>query len=528
MAVWASNQQSAKLHSISLLHRYGLGFIDRRTLFAFGLPFILYLLTVAPTIYNFDSAELTTAAATGGFVHATGYPLYLIVGWLWSHLPVGDVGYRMNLLSAFCGALTIALADRILRRLKVDPWAAFGALGVLTCSTYFWGLSLIAEVYTLHTALMCGLLLLLLAWGERPTPVRLGAVALLTGLSLGNHMATVLLIPGCLFYLVAVAPRSFFSFKSITVALGAGLLGLSVYLYLPLRYTIAPQPAFNYIGWYDASGTFFSFDLSTPAGLWWLISGQPFASLMFSSSSSNLWPEIQQAGIQLSQAFFAIGVGPGLLGLAVLLRRNRRLGGMLLLMFLAHTSFYISYGAGDKKTMFLPTYLIWALWLGIGYQWLLTWITQAPASAPSESTFWHRIKAGYRFNVWEPRLFRVIIVSSVLLALGWNWSQVDQSNDWNARMRGETILNRVEANALILGYWDTAPVIQYLQIVEGQRPDVQTINRFLINRNDMIELMKQESSRRPVYIDSVPTELLDHVDVEPDGLLKRLTLPKTK
>ena len=104
---------------------------DWRGIAAFGLPFTLYMLTLAPTVYNLDSAELTTAAASGGLVRATGYPLYLLLGRIWSTLPIGDVGYRMNLFSAFNGALTIALADRILRRWQVGPVATFGALGLL-------------------------------------------------------------------------------------------------------------------------------------------------------------------------------------------------------------------------------------------------------------------------------------------------------------------------------------------------------------------------------------------------------------
>ncbi|MBI3732377.1 MAG: DUF2723 domain-containing protein, partial [Chloroflexi bacterium] len=135
-----------------MMHR-----IDWRTLAAFGLPFGLYLLTLAPTVYNLDSAELTAAAATAGLTRATGYPLYLALGYLWSHVPVGDVGYRLNLFSAFNGALTIALAERILRRWGVSGVAAIGALGLLACSTFFWALSLIAEVYTLQTALTAGL-----------------------------------------------------------------------------------------------------------------------------------------------------------------------------------------------------------------------------------------------------------------------------------------------------------------------------------------------------------------------------------
>lgn len=528
MIVWTSSQQTLKVHIVSFMGRYRLNFIDRRTLLAFGIPFILYLLTAAPTIYNLDSAELTTAAATGGFVRATGYPLYLMIGRLWSYLPVGDVGYRMNLLSAFCGALTIVLADRILRRLQVGPWAAFGALGLLTCSTYFWGLSLIAEVYTLHTALMCGLILLLFAWGDNPTPAWLGAVALFTGLSLGHHMATTLLLPGCLWYLVTTSPRNFFRLKSMTVAVAAGLLGLSVYLYLPLHYSLAAMPAFNYAGWYDATGAFVPVDLRTWAGLWWLVSGQAFADNMFFYTGSSLWPEAKQAGLQLSQAFFAVGLGPGLLGLGVWLRRNWRSGGMLLLMFLTHTFFYISYGAHDKETMFLPTYLIWALWLGVGYQWLLTWISQAPASAPQESTFWNKLKARQIFDSWATGLFRGIIVGLVLLAVSWNWSQVNQSNDWSTRTLGESILDSVEPNALVFGFWDTVPAVQYLQYVEGRRPDVQAINRFLISRDDMLALIMQEISHRPLYINKVPSELLNEVDVETGRPLIRLKAREIK
>ena len=92
----------------ALLH---LRALDYRTAAAFVLPFVLYVLTLAPTVYGLDSAELTTAAAIGGLPRATGYPLYLMLGRVWSRLPIGDVGFRMNLFSAFWGAFTIALSS---------------------------------------------------------------------------------------------------------------------------------------------------------------------------------------------------------------------------------------------------------------------------------------------------------------------------------------------------------------------------------------------------------------------------------
>jgi transmembrane protein TMEM260 (protein O-mannosyltransferase) len=478
--------------------------LDWRGIAAFGLPLALYVLTLAPTIYNLDSAELTTAAATGGITRATGYPLYLLLGYLWSFIPIGDVGYRMNLFSALNGALTIALADRILRRLRVAPWAAFGALGLLTCAPYFWALSLIAEVYTLQTALMAGLILLLLRWAEQPTPGRLALAGLVGGLSLGHHAMTVLLIPGCVWYVITVAPRRAFAPRTLLPTLGALLAGLCIYLYLPLRY--ASQPAFNYAGLYDAAGVFRPVDLETPSGLWWLITGRAFASVMLAYSGAPLWHETVQYGIYLGQAFFVVGVGPGLLGMIVLLRRDWRLGGMLLLMFAANAFFYIDYRVIDKQTMFLPTYVVWAIWLGVGYQWLLDLIRDAPGPARIVGTW----------------LLRVAIVGATLLAMAWNWRLVDLSHDWSTRARSEASLRVARPNALVFGWWNTVPPIEYLQLVEGWRPDVQAINRFLIPYPDMRQLILREVSRRPVYVDSVPLDLLDSLEARPVGPLYQL------
>lgn len=44
---------------------------------------------------------------------------------------------------------------------------------------------------------------------------------------------------------------------------------------------------------------------------------------------------------------------------------------------------------------------------------------------------------------------------------------VDLSGDWSTRQIGQTILNEVEPGAVVFGWWDTVPVIQYLQLVEG-------------------------------------------------------------
>ena len=58
--------------------------------------------------------------------------------------------------------------------------------------------------------------------------------------------------------------------------------------------------------------------------------------------------------------------------------------------------------------------------------------------------------------------------------------------------------------------------------MEGQRPDVQAINRFLMAPDDMVRLIQREVTRRPVYIDSVPDSLSENMEAESVGSLYRL------
>lgn len=114
------------------------------------LTFILYLITLSPTVTWGDSAKLTM------FVHNTeisirqGYhPLHTIIGLLFSYLPFGDYAYRQNLMSACFGALTVGLVYLILFRWTRSVVAAIGGALSLTVSHVFWMLSVINESYTL-------------------------------------------------------------------------------------------------------------------------------------------------------------------------------------------------------------------------------------------------------------------------------------------------------------------------------------------------------------------------------------------
>ena len=74
-------------------------------LFVVLATFWVYVKTLAPTVSFFDSGELISAAYTLGVAHPPGYPLYVLLGWLFSKLPIGNIAYRINRMSAFFASI---------------------------------------------------------------------------------------------------------------------------------------------------------------------------------------------------------------------------------------------------------------------------------------------------------------------------------------------------------------------------------------------------------------------------------------
>src|SRR3989339_1682536 len=71
-----------------------------------AIVFIIYLFTLAPSVIQIDSGELAAVQKTLGIAHPTGYPLFTLLGYLFTLLPLpfNDI-YKLNLLAAiWCSA----------------------------------------------------------------------------------------------------------------------------------------------------------------------------------------------------------------------------------------------------------------------------------------------------------------------------------------------------------------------------------------------------------------------------------------
>jgi hypothetical protein len=437
---------------------------------AAAVPFLVYLRTMAPTVYGLDSAELTTGSYVLGIVHAPGSPTFLLLGHLFTWLPVGDVGYRVNLVSVVAAAAAMALFCAVLLRFLRDPIAATAGAWLLAFTYYFWVSAVAAELYSLQAFFLAALIWLSLRWRAEQRPWQLYLFALCFGVGLGNHLSLAVAAPGFAVLLRSEDRHALPSARQLAVAATWGLLGASVYSYLPLR----SQAPMNY-------ARAFGVDVATWQGFWWMVTGQMFSSQMLAVPLAHIPGEVAFFIARLFSNFIGVSAVVGILGLFDGFRQRPDVHLGLATIFLGHLAFVLTYDVADKELMLVPAFLIWAIWIVLGIRVLA------------------RLVAGWTHGKIAIPVGALLLMSAAA-NLMINFARVDLSHDWSARRRGEDLLAYLPPRAVYVGNWGDVPILDYLQLVEKQRDDVETLNVFLatqLQRSQFVE--GRLRSGRPVF-----------------------------
>jgi len=195
----------------------------------------VYLGTISPVVYLGDSGELTAAAFSLGIPHGSGYPLYSLAGKLFCMIPLGNVAFRMNLMSTCFAVITAWLVYSIIFKITSSKIAAFVGALVLAFTPVLWSQAVPAEVYSLHSFFVALLIRLLWWWDERREFSCLILFVFLVGLSFGNHLQTVMLAPAVLFIILSADRKALFNGRHFVLLAVFFVLALCVYLYLPIR-----------------------------------------------------------------------------------------------------------------------------------------------------------------------------------------------------------------------------------------------------------------------------------------------------
>ena len=472
-----------------------------------------------PDVGYWDTGEFQTVAPLLGTAHPTGYPTYVILGYVVSLLltPLGEPAFRMNAFSLLCVAAGAAAAVRMTIRLTGSAILGVAAGLGLATTPVAWNLATHADPHTLHLAFVAVLFAVLVRWEHARRDAEPGAdrwlvlAAVIFGLSAGNHALTLLLAAPVGLYVLSVQPGIVRRPRLVGACLvgGIGSLGL-VFLELPLRAGPFRAPLVyarpdTWDGfWYIALAEQFRGSLQDPLGeiprklgqLWALAAGQ-FGIL-------------------------AAAIPVGFLATIVRHPRYALLSGSAMVVTVL---FNASYSNADIGRYYLgPVFWAWT-WLGVLGGVVVEQVTGTEPAAgdppPAGSGPVPRLVPA--IPVLVSIVLAALLLVPVATAFGSRAAAADRSRDMAARQWVTAALSQIEEDAIIVSWWSTSTVLWYVTLIDGERPDLTIVDdrtRIDLDYGEATDVIARFlPTGRPVYViraNEHDLELVtDRYDLEP-------------
>lgn len=471
--------------------------------------FVVYSLGACRTIYVGDSGELVAAAHTLGIPHPSGYPLYVLLGKLWTVLlPVGSVAFRMSLFSALFAALAVGLVFLAARALGVGRSAALAASVVFAASPSFWGEANVQRVYALNAFFVALATLMAIRWWNALAIERSDsesgshrsfhgrdrlfvAIALVCGIGAANH--TFLAVWGASFFCFAalIVDRSLMRRgRTLMAAAAAALLGLSLYGFLLVRSRQDPRLDWN--------------DPETLGALWAVVTRKDFWPRRWWSGWADLAPIARDFFASFAIELTIVGAASAVVGAVVAVRRRLAPVGLLALVALANLAVMAAHGSRSDLFLwhryYIPAYLSAALVGAVGLDAALRALAARSARLAAA--------AG------------ALVVVGALALVPLRFRDFDRSRYRIADEYSRTLLASLPPGAHLAASDDNILfVLIYLQLVEGVRPDVDLI---LQGVGGELPPLRFDPDREPLYFTHHPNWRHAELDVVPTGLVYRV------
>jgi Protein O-mannosyl-transferase TMEM260-like len=455
--------------------------------------FIIYLFTLAPSVVEIDSGELATVQITLGIAHPTGYPLFTMVGHIFSLLPLPfSKIYQMNLLAAIWCALAVWLfvitakfilyqinfsiiksvplktsakkkkkteaakvsKEVISENIKILVSVAGGLF--LAFNRTFWMQSTSVEVYSMQLFLISlAIYFLLKSYFYKPkenerfykSSWMLFAISL--ALCFSNHMTTILILPGAAYLYF----KKFKLNRQSWIQIGWMLLIfipllLIFYSYLPIRASQNPL-----------------MDWGNPTNLERIIrhvSGKQYQVWLFSSTASA---EKQLAYfVKELPNEFTLGLIIIFIGLISAFKYSKTLFTFFIITFLTTVLYSINYDIHDIDSYFLLAYISLSYFALFGTLNLLM-----------------NFKIGNHSLAPPLSLIGIILLGHFYIT----YPDVNQRDNYAFDDYTKALINSMDKNSIVLSYqWDYfVSAAYYFQFVKEFRKDVKIVDKELLRRS---------------------------------------------
>jgi len=483
---------------------------------------VLYTATCAPGPLWQDSGiyqyRIWHNDIEGNLGLALAHPLYHIIGIAVKYIPLGEFGYRINLISAVAGAFAVANLFLLLRLwLKKNSPALIAAI-TLALSHTFWRHAVIAEDYTLYAALLLAELLMLLQYVKTKRVVFLYLLGLFNGLAIATHMFASIGFVCYLVFLVFLLAKKQITLKHLLIMAVLWIICAAPYEYLIIKNIVE-------------SGNFRATMASALFGNRWQ------SNVFNTGLSAGL---IKENLILLAYNFPTpnlIFFFAGLYGLKKV-STGRGFKNILIALSALFFIFAFRYTVPDRYAFFIPFYCLACILFGVGFNLLIslpnrkvlaylvfilallpipTYIIAPAAAEKLQFGLATKRKVPYRNEyTWFLRPWRT-------------------GSDSPERFANE-VAGSAENNAVIWADTTTVPPLLYAQQVKGRRADIKIVSD-LINSEGSPEFDERSIEKllaeRAVYVVSpidgyCPNFLLERYSFVPSAVIWRVVEKQTK
>jgi tetratricopeptide (TPR) repeat protein len=436
---------------------------------------VVFVATLAPTVTAEDSGELIAAAYYFGIPHPPGYPLWTMLCGLFVRLvPVDPIAWRANFFSATCAAFAAVVAYAALRELRVSRSAAAVGGLVWIWTHWAWKQAVIAEVYSLNALLTAAVFWAALCWYRTRREWCLVAAGLMAGLGMSNHHQIAFACLALMIWVLWHEWRLLLRWRLVALCIGAFVLGLLPYIYLPLR--AASDPPMN---WGDPS---------TAERFWAHVSRAPYGELGPTRtheprSAARFTGQMKYTGGALADdltwpgTFAAIAAFTWIVARSVGKKRRpsedrrpdeplessyRAVVRLVVLWLLSNVVLFVFISNFEldrpsrwaMRVFFIPAHLAAAVTIAVALDAL-----------------------GRRLRSAWVRWPAMAVIPVVLLVM--NGPRNNYSNYWLAWDHARNMLDMAPPDTLLFprGDFNTFPLV-YLSLVEGYRPDVTLARKY--------------------------------------------------
>jgi hypothetical protein len=475
---------------------------DATTLVALGtflLALVVYRATMLPGVGSWDTAENQTVPALLGTMHPTGFPAYVILGWVADQLLAlfGSTAFRMNLLSGILAAGAGALSVFVYRRLGAPALLA-GAIAVaFALAPITWHIGVSADVHSLHIFLVVLVTLLLLRWDAavedareapddedlaRRADRRIVLAAAVFGIAAANHALSLLMVPGIGLFVLATDRGILRRPKVVLAALGVSI-GVAALLYLELPLRAGPFRAPLVYGHPE-----------TLSGLLEIVIARQFqGDVVGGGVGALVGAFVDIARAQLGPLLYLV---PAAFVVTAIRRPRYALySGVTVLITVLFAATYAN--ARIDRYYLGPLFLAWS-WVAVTGGEIVARLLGTGEDDQETSV------AGMDLSrVGLSVVLGLALLVPTAVGLRDRYSDQNLSTDTLAADWLDEAFEAMDPNALVLSWWSYSTPMWYGQLIDGRRPDITIVDdrtRLDEHLGEVVDVIEANIDTRPVYL----------------------------